>query len=122
MQSFLQDLRFGARMLRKNPGFSVAAIVTLALRIGGNTGIFTVTSAVLLKPLPYRDSRELVLLGTQRKGSSDGGGPGSFSLNRYEQIRDHNHSFSGVAVFAPDSFNLTGRGEPQQVPASLVSA
>src|SRR6266571_4102053 len=111
LQTLWQDLRFGARMLRKNPGFSVAAIVTLALGIGGNTAIFTVTSAVLLKPLPYRDSRELVLLGTQRKGSNDGGGPGGFSLNRYEQIRDHNHSFSGVAVFAPDSFNLTGRGE-----------
>ena len=122
LQTLWQDLRFGARMLHKNLGFSVAAILTLALGIGANTAIFTVTSAMLLKPLPYRDARELMLLGTQRKGNSDGGGPGSISLNRYEQIRDHNHSFSGVAVFAQDSFNLTGRGEPQQVLAARVSA
>jgi hypothetical protein len=77
LQMFWQDLRFGMRMLRKNPGFSVATILTLALGIGGNTAIFTVTSAVLLKPLPYRDSRDLVLLGTKRKGNSSGG-PGGF--------------------------------------------
>jgi putative ABC transport system permease protein len=120
LNSLVQDIRFGARTLRKNPGFSLAAIITLALGIGANTSIFTVISAVLLKPLPYQDSRQLVLLGTQRKGDTDNG-LGSFSLNRYEQIRDRNRSFSGVAIFALDSFNLTGRGEPEQVAAARVS-
>jgi putative ABC transport system permease protein len=118
--SLLQDLRFGVRMLRKNPGFSLAAVVTLALGIGANTAIFTVTSALLLRPLPYQDGQRLVMLETQRRG--DSATQGNFSLNRYEQIRDHNQSFSGVAVFTNDSFNLTGSGEPQQVPVARVSA
>ena len=107
-------------MLLKNPGFTLAAVITLALGIGANTAIFTVTSALLLRPLPYQDSQRLVLLETQRRG--DSATQGEFSLNRYEQIRDHNSSFSGVAVFTNDSFNLTGNGEPQQVPVARVSA
>jgi putative ABC transport system permease protein len=114
-----QDLKFGARMLANNPGFTIAAIVTLALGIGGNTAIFTVTNALLLRSLPYKDPSRLVMLNSERRGSADEGG--SFSLTRYELIRDRNHTFSGVAVCAIDSFNLTGRGEPQQVPVARVS-
>src|SRR5215467_5591579 len=114
LSAIRQDLKFGARMLAKNPGFSLAAIVTLALGIGGNTAIFTVTNALLLRAFPYEDPSRLVMLNSVRKGSVDQGG-GNFSLNRYEVIRDRNHSFTGVAVFAIDSFNLTGRGEPEQV-------
>ena len=62
MHSFLQNLRFGARMLRKNPGFAMAAIFTLALGIGGNTAIFTITSSVLLKALPYDSPQQLISL------------------------------------------------------------
>jgi putative ABC transport system permease protein len=121
MISLLQDLRFGMRMLRKNPGFTLAAIITLMLGIGGNTAIFTITSALLLRPLPYQEPRQLVLLGTHRQGDSDSNGPNSFSLNRYELLRDRRGSFSDVAVFTNDSLNLTGRGEPQQVPVARAS-
>jgi putative ABC transport system permease protein len=114
-----QDVKYGLRMLAKNPGFTAAAIVTLALGIGGNTAIFTVTNALLLRALPYKDPGRLVMLNKQHRGSADEGA--SLTLNRYELIRDRSHSFSGIAVWAIDSFNLTGRGEPEQVPVARVS-
>jgi putative ABC transport system permease protein len=118
--SVWNDLRFAWRMLLKNPGFTVAAIITLGLGIGGNTAVFTVMNALLLRAFPYKDPQQLVLLNTHHRGDPVDNG-GSFTLNRYELIRDHNRSFSGVAVGALDSFNLTGRGEPQQVPVARVS-
>ena len=114
-----QDLKFGARMLARSPGFTLATILALTLGIGGNTAIFTVTNALLLRSLPYKDPGRLVMLSSVRRGSSDEGG--NFSLNRYELIRDHSHSFSGVAAWAIDSFNLTGRGEPEQVPVARIT-
>ena len=119
MLSLFQDLRYGARMLRKNPGFAFAAIITLMLGIGGNAAIFTITSALLLRPLPYHEPRQLVLLGAHRQGDNDRLGP--ISLNRYDLLRARQRSFSAVAVFANDSLNLTGRGEPQQLPIARVS-
>jgi len=107
-------------MLIKNPGFSLAAIVTLALGIGGNTSIFTITSALLLKPLPYQDPQRLVEIDTQRKDEGTFS-PGGFSLNRFDMVREHSRSFTGVAVAANDSLNLTGGGEPQQAPIMRVS-
>ena len=106
-------------MLRKNPCFTLAAMITLMLGIGGNAAIFTITSALLLRPLPYQEPQQLVLLGTHRQG--DPGSVGPFSLNRYDLLRERQRSFSGVAVFASDSLNLTGRGDPQQVPIGRVS-
>jgi putative ABC transport system permease protein len=118
MHSFLQDLRFGARMLRKNPGFAIAAIFTLALGIGGNTAIFTITSSVLLKALPYRDPQQLISFDVQSKD----GQSHCCTLNRFDLIHDRNKSFSGVAAVANDNFNLTGRGEPLQVSSARVSS
>src|SRR5947199_4974288 len=103
MLSLFHDLRYGARMLRKNPGFALAAIITLMLGIGGNAAIFTITSALLLRPLPYRDPQQLVLLGTHRQGDSDRVVP--FSLNRYDLLRERQRSFSSVAVFTSDSLH-----------------
>jgi putative ABC transport system permease protein len=116
MHSFLQDLRFGARMLRKNPGFAMAAIFTLALGIGGNTAIFTITSSVLLKALPYHDPQQLISLDAQSKD----GQSHCCSLNRFDSVH-RSQSFSGVVAAANDNFNLTGRGEPLQVPSARVS-
>ncbi|HKD79117.1 MAG TPA: ABC transporter permease [Candidatus Angelobacter sp.] len=117
MHSFIQDLRFGARMLRKNPGFAIAAIFTLALGIGGNTAIFTITSSVLLRALPYQDPQQLFTLDIQGKD----GQSHCCSLNRLDLVHDRSHSFSGVIAAANDNFNLTGHGEPLQVPAARVT-
>src|SRR6185312_5328934 len=117
MHSFLQDLRFGARMLRKNPGFTLAAIITLALGIGANTAIFTVTSALLLRPFPYSDPQQLVSIDVKDQTTDRG-----INLNRYELVRDRNQSFQSIAVWANDDFNLTGHGEPLQVPVARVSS
>src|SRR5579859_1491223 len=117
MHALLQDLRFGTRMLLKHPGFALAAILTLALGIGGNTAIFTVTSSVLLKALPYEQSQQLYTLDLQTKD----GNSHCCSLNLFDQFHDNVKSFSAVAAVAPDNFNLTGRGEPVQVAAGRVS-
>ena len=115
-----QDTRFGARNLRKNPGFTLAAVLTLALGIAGNTTIFSISSALLLRPLPYSDPSELVLLGMNRQESGHTSTP-PCTLARYEEIRDHSGSFSGVAAVTDDSANLTGDGEPEQIPIARVS-
>jgi putative ABC transport system permease protein len=117
IDNLLQDLRFGARTLRKNPGFALAAILTLALGIAANAAIFTVTNAVLLRALPYADPGKLVLIDLERKE----GGSSELSLNRYDLLREHSRTLAGVAVCANDSLNLTGGGEPQQVPVGRVS-
>ena len=117
MHVLLQDLRFGARMLRKHPGFALAAILTLALGIGGNTAIFTVTSSVLLKALPYEQPQQLYSLDLQ----TNDGGSHCCSLNLFDAFHDNVKSFTAVAAVAPDNFNLTGRGEPVQVAAGRVS-
>ena len=118
MHSFLQDLRFGARMLRKNPGFALAAVLTLALGIGANTAIFTITSAVLLKALPYQNPRALVALDAQQKDKTSR----CCNLNFSDLVRSRAQSYSSVAVAALDTFSMTGRGEPLEVAAGRVSS
>ena len=116
MPSLFRDLRFGARMLGRNIGFSLAAIFTLALGIGANTAIFTVTNALLLRPFPYRDPQQLVSVDAKDKTKDNG-----ITLLRYELVRDHNQSFQSVAVWTNDNANLTGHGEPLQMPMVRVS-
>ena len=117
-QPVWRDLRFGGRTLRKNPGFSLTAVLILALGIGGNTAIFTVTSAVLLKPLPYQDPQQLVSLDAQQKDHQSR----CCTLAWSDLIRDRNESFSSAAVATTDTADFTGRGEPQQLPIARVSA
>jgi putative ABC transport system permease protein len=113
MATLLRDLRFGLRMLRRNPAFTVVAILTLALAIGANIAIFSVSSALLLRPFPYRQPQQLVSL---QYSSGEWG----LTLLRYELLRDRAHTFE-IAAWAGDNLNLTGVGEPVQVPVARVT-
>jgi putative ABC transport system permease protein len=117
MRSFWQDLRYGARMLAKNPGFTLIAVVTLALGIGANTAIFSVVNALLLRPLPYTEAERLALL-AQR--SSDGERQGAPYPN-FEDWRTRTQSFSGMAMSGPETFNLTGVDNPRRLSGRRIN-
>jgi predicted permease len=131
MRAIWQDVRFGARMLGKHPGFTAIAVLTLALGIGGNTGIFTVLRQVVLERLPVPHPEELVLLYSPgpKQGhisSDEGGVPGedaaeSFSYPMYTNLRDRNDVFSGLAAKDTFSATLTYRGQTERTRADLVS-
>jgi predicted permease len=116
MQTVLRNLRFALRMMGRNLGLTVAAVLTLALGIGANSAIFTVTNALLLKPFPYRDPERLVSVEVRDQTKDRG-----VNLVRYESVRDRSKSFEGLAVWANDDLNLTGNGDPVQVPIARVS-
>jgi putative ABC transport system permease protein len=108
-------MRYALRMLGKSPGFTAVAILTLALGIGANTAIFTIANALLLRPLPYTDPDRLVRISTERDRA------GYLSLPYFTTLKDHNRSFAGVAAYGQESFNLTGRGEAEQIGAERVT-
>ena len=114
-----QDLRFAARMLRKNPGFTAVAVLTLALGIGANTAIFSVVYAVLLKPLPYGQPEQLVTIfeAQPREGIMGNG----WSYPNFAELRANNHSFSEMAGHQQHQLTLTGRGEPTVVNTAVVT-
>lgn len=120
METLLQDIRYGWRMLARNPAFTAIAVLTLAIGIGASTAIFSVVDTVLLRPLPYRDSEKLVLVSETLPGMSmDGIG---VSAGEYQDYRDRNRSFSQVAAYESAGFNLTGAGQPLRVNAAALSA
>ena len=118
-----QDLRYSLRVLKKNPGFTAVAVLTLALGIGATTAIFSVVQTVLLQPLPYRDSGSLVRIWntyTSLPGFSQLGlSPGDF----YD-FQKQAHSFSGIAAYVdlPQGFNLTGEGSPDRLEARYATS
>jgi predicted permease len=119
LQVLLQDLRFGLRMLRKNPGFAATAVLVLALGIGANTALFSVVNGVLLRPLPYPNPHELVVL----RESKPNFATGSVSYPNFLDWQKDNHTFSSMAVMRGNrAFILTGRGEPEQLNAIFVSS
>ena len=116
-----QDLRYGLRQLRRNPGFTIVAVLTLALGIGANTAIFSVVDAVLLKSLPYKDPAQLVWPTLQNPKSD----LHSFAVPHptYFAWRDQNTVFSGIAAtHFTGEFTLTGAGIPERIPGISVSA
>jgi len=113
-----QDVKHSFRRLVKDPGFTLIAVATLALGIGVNTAIFSVVNGVLLNPLPYPASDQLVTLYSR---TADGSRGSSSYPNFLDWVRN-SRSFSDLAAFRPDDLNLTGKGQPERVPAEMVSA
>ena len=117
MSATLQDFKFAIRMLARSPGFTLVAVLTLALGIGANTAIFSVVNAVLLRPLPFRDSSQLVLMRETYKGV----GNVSVSYPNFLDWRQQSHSFSAMAVINNVAFNLSGVAQPENIGGYAVS-
>lgn len=117
---FGQDLRYGLRMLVKNPGFTAVAVIALALGIGANTAIFSVVNTVLLRPLPYKDPERLVMVFEDSR--AHGYPRDTPTTANYIDWRDQNQVFESIAAIASASFNLTGVGDPERLVGCRVSA
>src|SRR5262245_32637544 len=121
MNTLWQNLRYGARMLWKKPGFTLIAILTLALGIGANTAIFSVVNAVLLRPLPYTEPERLVAVWGNDSTAKDD--HTYLSYNDFNDYRQASTSFDQLAAFTPRwSFTLTGAGETDRLNGFYVSA
>ncbi len=115
-----QDLRYGLRMLIKNPGFTLVAVIALALGIGANSAIFSVVNTVLLRPLPYKEPDRLVMV--WEDASKRGYPRDTPAVANYIDWRNQNQVFEGMAALADQSFNLTGVGDPERIDGRRVSA
>lgn len=120
LESMAQDVRYGLRGLRKAPGFTAAAVLTLAVGIGATSAIFSVFYTVLLKPLPYHDPSRLVTITTETPAF-----PGfqlGVSWPDYAEINAASHAFEGLAMYRTTRSNLTGEQEPEQLTSLAVSS
>ena len=117
MEELFQDTRYGLRMLRKSPGFTAVALLTLALGIGANTSIFSVVYGVLLRPLPYQDPARLIVLNetTPKVGMV------SVSYPNFLDWRSSNHAFTRMTAVASVSYNLAGVNQPENISGEAVS-
>ncbi|HYL92038.1 MAG TPA: ABC transporter permease [Alphaproteobacteria bacterium] len=120
LESLLLDVRYAARQLRKNLGFAIVAVFTLALGIGANSAIFSVVNGVLLRPLPYKDPAKLMYIfnSAPSKGLKNYGA----SPPDFRAMRERNHTLASLSGYYSGSFNLTGGDQPELVPGNVVSA
>ena len=116
----LQDARYAVRAFAKSPGFTAAAVLSIALGIGANTSIFSVASALLLRPLPYQNADRLVILWNRSPGL--GITEDWFSTAQYFDIKTGHHGFEQVAIAIGGNDNLTGGGEPERIGTIRVSS
>ncbi len=122
MTIFPGELRQALRAIARRPGFTVVAVLTIAIGIGANTAIFSVADALLLRPLPYTQPERLVLLAAQKNGVRFRQfSVGFFSWPHFEQIKRESRSFSGVAAVTQEAFNVTGADNPEQAQAARVT-
>jgi putative ABC transport system permease protein len=125
MDTLWQDLRYGFRTLAKNPGFTAIAVLTLALGLGVNTAIFSLTDQILLRRLPVERPEELVVLRSPGPSTghtwSDGDGAASFSYPLYKMLRDKNNVFSGLLARFPVALSVAGDGQTERASGELVS-
>ncbi len=120
MNTWMQDIRFALRSFAKNPGFTLAAVLSLAIGIGANTSIFSVANALLFHPLPYDSPDRLVILWNRSPGldiTQDW-----FSTAQYFDIKTRHHGFEQVALAIGGDYNLTGQGDPERVGVIRVSS
>ncbi len=117
MQTIWQDLRYGARMLLKNPAVTLVAVIALTLGIGANTAIFTVVNAVLLRSLPYTDAERLAVVWENRPANAQN----VINLGNFYDWKDQNTVFADMAAFFDLNRNLTGDGEPEEVAAQIAT-
>jgi hypothetical protein len=118
MAVLAQDLKFGLRGLVKNPVFTVASVLALALGIGANSAVFSVIDAVLLRPLPYTESNRLVKIWEKRTQLAKG----AISFADFRDWKDQNQVFEQVAAYQTGDYNLTGGDEPEQIQGVAVSS
>src|SRR6267378_565797 len=118
MHTLWQDLRYGARMLLKNPGITFVVVLALALGIGANTAIFSVVNAVVLRPLPYEEADRLVFLNETSKVMDEI----SISYPNFTDWRKQNQVFEKIGVYNRDSYNLTGFGNAERILTAQMSA
>jgi putative ABC transport system permease protein len=123
LEEFARDLRFGLRSLRRNPGFSIVAVVTLALGMGANLAIFSLVNAVLLRPLPFRAPADLTLvhLLTPRPDAAEYRRT-IWSYPKYEVVRDAQQVFTATSLFTDADWSLTRAGDPERVQGEVVEA
>ena len=119
MSTLLADVRFGARMLLKNPAMTIVALLALTLGIGANTAIFSVVNAVLLRSFPYADAEKLVLVWEKRQGGRTD--QNVINLGNFSDWKEQNQVFSDMAVFFDRAINLTSDGEPEEVPVQFAT-
>jgi putative ABC transport system permease protein len=117
LEGIWQDLTCGFRMLRKAPGFTAVAVLTLAFGIGANSAIFSVVNAVLLRPLPYRDSRRLVMMNETTPQMDM-----SVSYANFQDWEKQNHAFESLGARRYSEFNLTEAGNPERIRGMMASA
>jgi putative ABC transport system permease protein len=120
MGAFWQDVRFSLRLMAKKPGFTFIGVLALALGIGANTAIFSVVKAVLLSPLPYHDSGQLVWLWETNPTSDIKQEP--VSMPNFNDWRTQSQSFQEMAAYASSAFTLTGDAEPERIPGAVITA